>query len=279
MGHIVITGANSGIGKALLNYFASKSHEVTMVCRNPQKAKPVARAVQHKFPRATINLELADLSSMEQVKALTDRLIANNQPIDVLINNAGLIGEGDRQVTSEGFEVSFAVNHLAPFLLTHHLMPLILNSDTKKVINVASEAHRLAPFDKNDLMMQSGYTELKSYGNGKLANILHAKELQNRFGEEGLQAFSYHPGGVASNFAKNSSTFMKVAMFLVRPFFVSTEQGASTGVYLAEKEMHKEDLGQYFDKSKRKSPSKKARDVENQQFLWEESVRLLKPFL
>lgn len=225
---IVITGASDGIGFAAAKSLKELGATVVIVGRTPQKTKDAAKRLQAPF-------YVVDFSCLNDVRALARSLVKDYPKIDVLINNAGGIFS-ERTVTSDGFEQTFQVNYLAPFLLTRLLMPTLLTSRAT-IINTSSVANQVfAKFDISDLNLEKGYSANKAYGNAKLANILFTKELDKRYGKKGISAVSFHPGLVATNFAQGSSSFLSFAYRTpLRRLFglISPEKGADTLLFLA----------------------------------------------
>lgn len=194
---IVITGASDGIGAASAKQLTQLGEEVVVVGRNPEKTARVARALG-------VDSFVADFSDLAQVRELAASLLAKYPRIDVLANNAGGIF-GERTLTTDGYETTFQVNHLAPFLLTNLLCERLIASDAS-VIQTSSAAARLFPrFDIDDLQGERRYSSTAAYGNAKLANVLFTKELHRRSSEQGLSAVAFHPGVIASSFGSTSS--------------------------------------------------------------------------
>jgi NAD(P)-dependent dehydrogenase (short-subunit alcohol dehydrogenase family) len=188
---VVITGASDGIGAAAAHRLAAAGEKVVVVGRSAEKTRAVAEAIDAPH-------HLCDFTELDQVRALAAALLAGYPRIDVLANNAGGI-MGRREVTGDGFEKTFQVNHLAPFLLTHLLMPTLVESSAK-VLQTSSQGSRVGRLDLDDLQSEQGYSSLRAYGTAKLENILFTKELHRRFHGDGISAAAFHPGIVASNF-------------------------------------------------------------------------------
>ena len=199
---IVITGASDGIGAAAARALSERGDRVVVVGRSPDKTRAVATelGVEH---------HLADFAQLGQVRSLADALLAAHPRIDVLINNAGAV-MGGREITADGFEKTFAVNHLAPFLLTQLLHDRLIASRAS-VITTASAAHRFARLRLDDLDFARGYSDMRAYGTSKLANILFSSELHRRHHDDGLSTASVHPGVIASNFGRQSNPLLKLA--------------------------------------------------------------------
>jgi retinol dehydrogenase-12 len=267
----VVTGATSGIGKAAATALAGMGATVVLVGRDRGRTEAAAArigAVSSSPPK----VETADLASMEQVRGLAGRL-ASLQRIDVLINNAGLVLR-QRRVTTDGFEHVFAVNHLAPFLLTNLLLPNLTASAPARVITVASNAHTAARLDLSDPHLERGWDSWRSYANSKLANILFTRELARRLEGTGVTANCAHPGVVRTRFGRDASPLMTIGITIGRPFMLSPRRGADTIVYLASSPGVAGQTGGYYVKRKRREPSAAGRDDAAARELWEISENL-----
>ena len=267
----VVTGATSGIGKAAATALARLGATVVMVGRDRGRTESAAAqiaAVSASPPRA----EIADLSSLEQVRGLAGRL-AGLERIDVLINNAGLV-LGERRITPDGLEHVFALNHLAPFLLTNLLLPKLTASAPARVITVTSDAHSAARLDLSDPNLEHGWDSWRSYANSKLANILFTRELARRLDGTGVTANCAHPGVVRTGFGRESRPLLKLGITIARPFMLSPERGADTIVYLASSPDVAGQTGGYYVKRQRREPSAAARDDAAARELWELSEKL-----
>jgi NAD(P)-dependent dehydrogenase (short-subunit alcohol dehydrogenase family) len=219
-------------------------------------------------PRA----EVADLASLEQVRVLAGRLDGLER-IDVLINNAGLV-LGERRITPDGLEHVFALNHLAPFLLTSLLLPKLTASAPARVVTVTSDAHSAARLDLSDPNLEHGWDSWRSYANSKLANILFTRELARRLDGTGVTANCAHPGVVRTGFGRESRPLLKLGITIARPFMLSPERGADTIVYLASSPDVAGQTGGYYVKRQRREPSAAARDDAAARELWELSEKL-----
>jgi NAD(P)-dependent dehydrogenase (short-subunit alcohol dehydrogenase family) len=270
----LITRANSGIGKVTAMELAGKGMTVLMVCRNAQKGAKARQEVISAAGHQRVDLLLCDLSDQQAIRKLSDEVHRRYPRLDVLINNAGLIIE-KRTTTAQGLEYTFALNHLAPFLLTHLLLDLLRKSDEARIITVSSEAHRIARLDFSDLQSERKYGSMNAYANSKLANILFTRELAAQLKGEPITANCLHPGVVATQFGSGfKGGFASVLLFLGRPFFISPEKGAQTSVYLAASPEVRGITGLYFDKKKPKTPSDQALSQYNAQKLWTLSKQL-----
>jgi retinol dehydrogenase-12 len=267
----VVTGATSGIGRAAATALAKLGATVVMVGRDRGRTEAAAAqiaAVSASPPRA----EIADLASLEQVRGLAGRLAALER-IDVLINNAGLV-LGERRLTPDGLEHVFALNHLAPFLLTNLLLPTLTASAPARVITVTSDAHSAARLDLSDPNLEHGWDSWRSYANSKLANILFTRELARRLDGTGVTANCAHPGVVRTGFGRESRPLLRLGITIARPFMLSPERGADTIVYLASSPDVAGQSGGYYVKRQRREPSGAARDDTAARELWELSERM-----
>jgi retinol dehydrogenase 12 len=267
----VVTGATSGIGKAVAAALARQGAQVVLVGRDRGRAEAAATEIG---AASTVppKVEIADLTSMDQVRALAGRL-ASLERIDVLINNAGLV-LGERRVTQDGFEHAFAVNHLAPFLLTNLLLPKLTGSAPARVVTVTSDAHSAASLDLDDPSLEHGWNSWRSYANSKLANILFTRELARRLDGTGVTANCAHPGVVRTGFGRESRPLLRFGLTLARPFLLSPERGADTIVYLASSPDVAGETGGYYVKRQRREPSAAARDDAAARKLWDISEKL-----
>jgi len=268
----VVTGATSGIGKAAAAALAQQGAEIIVVGRDPARAEATAAAIQAGGAPPP-KVEIADLARLDQVRALAGRLNQTLDRIDVLINNAGLV-LNERRVTPDGYEYVFAVNHLAPFLLTNLLRPKLTASAPARVITVSSDAHTAARLDLDDPNLEHGWSSWRSYSNSKLANILFTRELAGRLEGTGVTANCLHPGVVRTGFGRDARPLMRVGITIARPFMLSPERGADTIVYLASSPDVAAKTGGYYVKREPREPSAAARDDGLARGLWETSERL-----
>ena len=268
----VVTGATSGIGKAAAAALAQQGAEIIVVGRDPARAEATAAAIQAGGAPPP-KVEIADLARLDQVRALAGRLNQTLDRIDVLINNAGLV-LNERRVTPDGYEYVFAVNHLAPFLLTNLLRPKLTASAPARVITVSSDAHTAARLDLDDPNLEHGWSSWRSYSNSKLANILFTRELARRLEGTGVTANCLHPGVVRTGFGRDARPLMRVGITIARPFMLSPERGADTIVYLASSPDVAAKTGGYYVKREPREPSAAARDDGLARGLWETSERL-----
>jgi NAD(P)-dependent dehydrogenase (short-subunit alcohol dehydrogenase family) len=263
---VVITGATGGIGLAAAKALAARGARLAIVARSRERA--VAAAEQIAAAGGAVDVLLADLASQGSIRRLAAELLDRHPRIDVLVNNAGAVYR-TRQVTEDGIELTWAVNHLAPFLLTTLLLDRLRESAPARIVTTASEAHRGTRIPFEDLGAERSYRAFARYGQTKLANILFTAELARRLEGSGVTATCFHPGLVASGFNRNNGPLMGFAMSLLRPFARSPERGADTLVWLVDAAEVSGQSGGYFVDRRRRMPSEAARDAEAARRLWE----------
>lgn len=276
--NLAITGATSGIGAETLKELAKDFEKLLILARNPMKAKELIQNLDPGIRSKVvfIPLDLADMDSIVKSIPLIKKEVDH---LDVLINNAGGIFQ-NKEMTVDGFELTFSANHLGHFLLTHHLIPLLLKSKSSKVINVSSEAHRAARPKFTDIQFEKvEYSSFNAYANVKLFNILFTKSLVDKYASKGLSSYALHPGVVKSNFGIDTSGVFKFLWKLATPFMITPKDGAKTSIYLAKNKIDKSFNGYYFKKSKPNTPSSAARSEKMREKLWKESERLLEKWL
>jgi NAD(P)-dependent dehydrogenase (short-subunit alcohol dehydrogenase family) len=270
---IVATGATSGIGEAAVVALAGMGARLVIVARDEARGKATMQKLEAKAPGLGHRLHLADLSSMAETRKVGEAIAASEPRIDVLINNAGAFFS-NRRVTPEGLELTFALNHMAYFVLTEALRDRLVASAPARIVSTSSIAHERESLDFNDLQSANGYGGLKVYSRSKLANILFTRELARRLAGTGVTANCLHPGVVKTRFGDSSGGLLGLLIPLLRLFFISPEQGADTLVYLASSPEVANTTGGYFVKRKLTEPSAAARDDAAAKRLWIESEKL-----
>ena len=270
----VVTGATSGIGKETAVALAKAGATVAVVCRTRDRGEAALAEIRRRAGHDAVSLFVADLSSQRAIRTVAAELQAALPRIDVLVNNAGLALR-DRLVTEDGFENTFAVNHLAYFLLTRLLQPTLLASAPARVVNVSSEAHRWGSIRFDDLMGEAAYDGWKAYAQSKLANVLFTYELARRLDGTGVTANCLHPGLVGTAFASRGPSLIRILSRLARPLLRSPASGAATSVYLASAPEVATVTGQYFAgrRARRSSPASYDRALAAR--LWGVSERLV----
>lgn len=267
----LITGATSGIGYVTAIELAKKGFDLILVARNESKVAELQKVIGD---HAKTDFVPCDLSSILSVREAVRIIRGGYDRIDVLINNAGLLVQ-EKQFSADGIELTFATNHIGPFVLTTGLIDLLKAANHARIIHVSSEAHLFAFFDINKLLNPSWYQDLVVYGRSKLANILFSNELSDQLLEFGITSNALHPGTVASNFAGNGNGVTAFFMKLFRPFFKTVEQGAATSIYLATAPEVEGVSGKYFVNCKPGRTSSASKNRELGKLLWKLSVEVV----
>jgi NAD(P)-dependent dehydrogenase (short-subunit alcohol dehydrogenase family) len=266
---VLLTGATRGIGRAAAIELARQGAEVALVGRERERVQAVAREARAAGGGTPVHEHVADLTLMVEVRALAEEARASYGHIDVLANNAGALF-ASRKLTSEGLERTFALNHLAPFLLTNLLRDRL---DGGRVVTTASDAHESGRLDLEDMQSEKSYAAMRVYGTSKLCNILFTRELARRAPE--LHANCFHPGVVRTGFGKNENGIWKILTTLAGPFFRSPERGTRSLVWLSLSEDAAPLTGEYVQDEKVLAPSAQAQDDVLAEGLWERSAQLV----
>lgn len=272
---VMITGGTSGIGKETALGLARLNASVVIVGRNSERTAGVVEEIKRTTGNDRITAYLCDLSSLGSVRKLAADFLSDRSRLDVLFNNAGAINS-KRVLSEDGYELTFAVNHLAHFLLTDLLIGLLKESAPSRVIVTSSGAAKMGQIHYEDLMLERGYTGLKAYSQSKLANQLFTFELARRLGNSGVTANCLHPGVVRTGFAMNNRGGMRIGYALLSPFTISAKRGADTPIYLASSPEVRDVTGKYFVKRKEMEPPRQATDLESAARLWEISELMVK---
>jgi NAD(P)-dependent dehydrogenase (short-subunit alcohol dehydrogenase family) len=272
---ILITGATSGIGEATAQALAAKTATVVIVGRNLERTDSTVINIRRNSQNPNVDFLLADLSSIEEVRKLSNEFISRYGRLDVLINNAGGVFF-KRQTSIDGLEMTFTLNHLSYFLLTNLLLEQLQATarmeGQARIINVASNAHYGARLDLDDLMFERrSYTigGFPAYAQSKLANVLFTFELARRLEGSSVTANVLHPGFVATNLGKNNGRLGKLAMSVANKFAENPQTGAQTSIYLASWPEVRGVSGKYFEKCQPAIPDKQANDLELARRLWQ----------
>ena len=274
---VVATGATSGVGEQAVIALARMGARIVFVARDEKRAEATLDKLESVAPRLGHGVHLADLSSMAETRRV-GLLIAKSEPrVDVLINNAGAMF-ADRRVTKEGLELTFALNHMAYFLLTVALDERLAAAAPARVVSTSSAAHQGMSLDLSDLQSAKDYSGFRAYGRSKLANILFTREAARRLAGVGVTANCFHPGFVASRFGSASGGWTSRLMPLARMLAITPVEGADTLVYLASSPEVANVTGAYFVKRKSVEPSAAARDDAAARKLWEASEALAGPW-
>src|SRR5215210_4660200 len=270
----LITGATSGIGKATAMELASMGASVVMVGRDRGRGEAALAEIKEESANASVDLMLADLSSQEEIRRLAHEFKEAYPRLDVLINNAGLF-RSERITTADGLETTFAVNHLAYFLLTNLLLDGLEISAPSRIVNVSSGDHASGTIDFDDLQAEKGYKGAKAYSQSKLANVLFTYELAKKLEGTGVSANCLHPGaGIRTNFGSGVSGIFGFTVRALRPLMKSPEKGAETSIYLASSPEVEGLSGRYFVKEAEARSSDASHDERLARRLWEVSAEL-----
>jgi retinol dehydrogenase 12 len=271
---VLLTGFTAGLGRAGAFALAEMGADLYLVGRNQEKGSQTIEAIHERFPEANLELIVGDLGNLSDVRNMASEFLAANRTLDILFNNAGVINQ-QRLISIDGYEETFAVNHLGHFLLTHLLLDSLRMSGGGRVVSTASGAHKFGgALDFEDLQSERSYSTFRVYGRSKLANILFTQELARREAQSGITANCFHPGFVGSDFSKNNGAFARLMMTLGAPFARSPEKGAETGVYLCTSPNVSEITGGYFSDMKAIEPLNKVIRPGDAQKLWETSLDL-----
>lgn len=269
---VLITGANSGVGKALALLCAKDRFNVVMVCRDKLRGENAKKEIIEKSKSDAVSLLIADLSSMEAIYNLAQELKSNFDRLDVLVNNAGL-SLPRRELSKDGYEKVFAVNHIGYFYLTNLLLDCLKLQKNSRIINISSQAHQ--PIDFNDLMSEKDYKQYKTYGRSKTANIMFTYELAERLKQTNITVNCLHPGVVRTNIYDNVPFPANLLISIMKPFFLSSESSAKYIFPLINSDKYVNTTGKYFVKGKEKESKHFTYNKEDWQKLWELTENLI----
>ena len=270
---VILTGATRGIGRAAAVELARRDAELALIGRDPERVRAAAEEAR-AAGGSPVHEHVADFARMDEVRQLAAELLEAYPTIDVLANNAGAMFTS-RHTTPDGFELTFALNHLAPFLLTNLLLER-LRASSARVVTTASDAHKGGVLDLDDLQSERGrYRPGRVYGTSKLCNVLFTSELQRRNPQ--VAANCFHPGVIRTGFGKNDGALARLGLTLAGPFLRSPETGARPLVWLTLDPAAGELRGQYLEKGRPVAPSPQAQDDDRAAGLWERSEELLAP--
>lgn len=270
---VVVTGASSGIGQAAAIELGRLGATVVPVARSPERLACTARRVRDAGGEAADPVEV-DFASLDSVRAAAGTLLDRHQRIHVLVNNAGTVA-GRRELTVDGHETTFAVNHLAPFLLTNLLLERLRASAPARIVTTSSDAHGSGRIDFDDLDGERSWSTWRAYGTSKLANILFTRELARRLEGEPVTANCLHPGVIRTRLGRDAGGLMALGWTIAKPFFRSPRRGARTIVHLAASPDVQDVSGVYFVDSRERRPSAAARDDDAARRLWAVSERMV----
>ncbi len=273
----LVTGATSGLGKVTATELAKRGAQVVILARNAEKAAATQREIQATAGHARVDVLLADLADLSQVRRAAAEFNARYPRLDVLVNNAGLIFGAQRQLSPDGYELGVATNHLGPFLLTALLFDKLRASPAARIVNLASDAYGMAKPNLADFQSEQDYGALRVYGNTKLYNILFTQELARRLRAHGianLTTNAVHPGVAATGFGAGAQGVFKLFSTLARPFMLSAAKGAETSIFLATAPEVAASSGGFYAKKKLLPVKHPFNTPEHARQLWELSQEL-----
>lgn len=269
---VIITGANAGIGKETALDLAKRGAKVYMACRDYKRCEAARLEIVNQSGNQNVFNRTLDLGSLTSIRNFARRFLAEESRLDVLVNNAGLMGP--RRVTEDGFEMLMGVNHMGHFLLTNLLLYLLKQSSPSRIVVVSSVAHRIGKLKKDDLNSEQSYKEFSAYAQSKLANLLFVRALAKRLQGTGVTVNAVHPGAVKTEISKDSSKFLAI---LLAPLFLlfikNAKLGAQTQIKLTVDPDLERTTGQYFSNCRLDKASKNAQSDEDAEWLWHESCR------
>ncbi|MFW9848740.1 MAG: SDR family oxidoreductase [Candidatus Thorarchaeota archaeon] len=271
----IVTGANSGIGRETALGLAQQGAHVVMLVRNIERGNVAKEYIMEKSCSKSVEMMLCDLSSTEQIRRFSNDYKDKYNRLDVLINNAGAVFS-KRELTSEGFEQSFAVNYLAPFLLTHELLPILKSSNPSRIVNLTSGLHGRGIIDFDDLQCAGKYKGMSAYQNSKLMVVLFTYKMARELEGTGVTCNVVSPGFVATNLGRSSGGRANRIMFgMMKPFQLTPTEGAETSLYVATNPNLDAVTGKHFAKSQEKESAEITYDIDLQDNLWEVTKSLL----
>lgn len=266
----LVTGASSGIGQALAEALAARSATVVLAARSAERTAPVLNAIQARYPKATASFLLLDLADFASVRRAAAEVLDRYPSLDVLVNNAGVAGT--RGLSRDGYHLTYAVNHLGPFLFTALLLPALRAAPAARVVNLSSIANfRAKAFDWSLLTTAPSRSNgtFQDYADSKLMNILHAKELARRLTDSRVTTYAVHPGGVATKIWRSLPAPVQ---WVLKLFLISSEEGARTPLYCAAEPALATSTGRYYDKEREVRPNPLAEDAGLAEQLWRASA-------
>ena len=270
----VITGATSGIGRAAADTLASMGARIVMIARNKQRGEAMLTSLRRRYPRGGHSIHYADLLRLGEVKRAAADIAAAEPCVDVLLNNAGGMF-ARREITPDGFERTFALNHVAPFVLTHGLRERLFAAAPARVVNTSGALHHLATLHLEDLRLEHRYDAFYAYAHAKLCCVLFTRELARRWASRHVTANCLHPGEVATRFGYQSGGLIPYAFAIIHLFGSSPQKGARRIVRLASAREYAGITGRYFYKDRLARANPQAEDDDNAERLWQATARLV----
>lgn len=275
---VMITGGNTGIGKETAVDMARRGARVILACRDMDRANNAAEYIKKKSGNDNVIVKKLDLASLQSVRQLAEDVLASEERLDILINNAGIMSCPEWK-TEDGFEMQFGVNHLGHFLLTNCLLDLLKKSTPSRIVNVSSLAHERGQIDFDDINQEKEYKPWKSYSQSKLANVLFTKELANKLQGSGVTTYSLHPGVIRTELGRHfwpKIPLWKRVVYTPLMFFIkSPTEGAQTTIYCAVEESLQNDSGLYYSDCAPKTAAPQGLDDEAAKKLWDVSASMV----
>lgn len=275
---VLITGANTGIGKETAVDMARRGARVILACRDMDRANKAAEDVKKRSGNDNVIVKKLDLASLQSVRQLAKDVLANEERLDVLINNAGIMG-CPKLETEDGFEMQFGVNHLGHFLLTNCLLDLLKKSAPSRIVSVSSLAHERGQIYFDDINQDKDYHPWKSYVQSKLANVLFTRELANRLQGTGITAYSLHPGVIQTEIGRHFwptlPLWKRVVCMPITFFIKNPTEGAQTTIYCAVEESLQNESGLYYSDCAPRTAAPRGLDDEAAKKLWELSASMV----
>ncbi|XP_026057241.1 retinol dehydrogenase 12 isoform X1 [Carassius auratus] len=271
---VIITGANTGIGKETAIDLAKRGARIIMACRDTEKADAALKEVKDASGNQDVVTSRLDLADSKSIREFAENINKEEKQVNILINNAGVMvcpyGK-----TADGFEMQLGVNHMGHFLLTYLLLDLIKRSTPARIINVSSMAHQWGTINLEDINSEKNYDKQKAYSQSKLANILFTRSLAKKLEGSGVTAYALHPGVVQTELWRHLNKFQQAAMWVAKPFTKTSVQGAQTSIYCAVAPELETESGKYYSDCTPAKCSQAAMDDEVAQRLWELSCKML----
>ena len=274
MSVVVVTGTTSGIGYETALGILERGDHLVAINRSEEKMERCIVSWKSRFPAAKISAYYADLSSMVQIQSVCMKICSEHPCIDVLINNAGVY-LAEKEMTENGWEKTFTVNHMAYVAVTRQLLSSLVESNEGRVVNVASRAHLYSLFDIDTVHNPQVYRGQRVYGTSKLCNILYTRMLAKRLSPQGISVYCLHPGVVNTEFAQNQGGLMGWGFRIFRRLFLKAKDGAKTSLFLAYEPSKTLQTGGYYAKCVQITPSREAQDDVLAEALWKKSMTLL----
>ncbi|HSE68026.1 MAG TPA: SDR family oxidoreductase [Gemmatimonadales bacterium] len=270
-----VTGANSGIGRTMTEGLAARGASIVLAARSEERTRPVLDGIRRQFPSGDVRWLQIDLADLDSVRRAASEYLGSGKPLDVLVNNAGIAGTN--ALSPQGFDVTYATNHIGPFLLTNLLLPRIRESPQGRIVNVASSAHYTVKqmdwsmLDRRTVPRRSAFPD---YAMTKLMNVLHAKELARRLTGTAVTTYAVHPGAVATNIWRS---LPRPVQWFIKLFMLSNEQGAVPLLHCATAPELASQTGRYYNRSREVRPSPLAADDNLARELWIRTEAIVGP--